>query len=103
VANPRGRATSCMSAERTGAERKSSTAAVHGKLKAAVFAAPGGEFVDSNVLVYAFDISVGDKHALAKQLLAPLWETERGSLGVQVPAEFFVTVTRKIKQPLGAN
>lgn len=55
------------------------------------------------MLVYAFDTSAGDKHALAKQLLARLWETERGCLSVQVLAEFFVTVTRKIKQPLGAD
>jgi predicted nucleic acid-binding protein len=97
-----------MSAERKGAERKSATAALHGKLKAAVFAVAGEpkgarEFVDTNVLVYAFDTSAGDKHALAKQLLARPWETERGCLSVQVLAEFFVTVTHKTKQPLGAD
>ena len=97
-----------MSAERKGVERKSSTVPLHGKLKASVFAVAGEpkgarSLSIPNVLVYAFDTSAADKHALAKQLLARLWETARGCLSVQVLAEFFVIVTRKTKQPLGAD
>ena len=58
------------------------------------------EFVDANVLVYAFDASAGGKKAAAEGLLANLWETGRGCLSVQVLQEFFVTVTAKVTQPL---
>jgi len=58
------------------------------------------EFVDTNVLVYAFDLSAGDKHATAAQLVERLWDKGTGCLSVQVLQEFFVTVTRKVAQPL---
>ena len=35
-----------------------------------------GEFVDTNILVYAFDASAGAKRAKAKQLLERLWDAE---------------------------
>jgi predicted nucleic acid-binding protein len=57
-------------------------------------------FVDTNVLVYAFDASAGGKHLLAEQLLSDLWESGTGCLSVQVLQEFFVTVTRKVAAPL---
>jgi predicted nucleic acid-binding protein len=57
-------------------------------------------FVDANVLVYAHDASAGKKKTAAEQLLANLWETGRGCLSVQVLQEFFVTVTRKVADPL---
>jgi predicted nucleic acid-binding protein len=58
------------------------------------------EFVDANVLVYAFDASAGAKRESAAQLLARLWDTGTGCLSVQVLQEFFVAVTRKVAQPL---
>lgn len=58
------------------------------------------EFVDANVFVYAFDASAGDKKAKAEHLLAQLWEAGTGCLSVQVLQEFFVTVTRKVAEPL---
>lgn len=58
------------------------------------------EFVDANVLVYAFDSSAGPKHAAAVRLLERLWQSETGHLSVQVLQEFFVTVTRKVARPL---
>ncbi len=61
------------------------------------------EFVDANVLVYAFDTSAGIKQKLAMQLLERLWAGESGHLSVQVLQEFFVTVTRKVARPLPAN
>ncbi|MDQ3420663.1 MAG: PIN domain-containing protein [Acidobacteriota bacterium] len=57
------------------------------------------EFVDANVLVYAFDRSAGPKQAAAAQLLERLWTDETGCLSVQVLQEFFVTVTRKVARP----
>lgn len=61
------------------------------------------EFVDANVLVYAFDASAGVKQKAAERLLERLWETGSGCLSVQVLQEFFVTVTRKVARPLPAQ
>lgn len=65
--------------------------------------ADGLEFVDANVLVYAFDASAGAKQTAAIALLERLWESEAGCLSVQVLQEFFVTVTRKVPRPLAAD
>lgn len=59
-------------------------------------------FVDTNVLVYAHDVTAGDKHGQARALLEELWGTREGCLSVQVLQEFFVTTTRKIPKPLEA-
>jgi predicted nucleic acid-binding protein len=59
-------------------------------------------FVDTNVLVYAHDVTAGDKHDRARALLEELWDTREGCLSVQVLQEFFVTTTRKIPKPLEA-
>ena len=61
------------------------------------------EFVDANVLVYAFDASAGNKKARAEALLARLWECGTGCLSVQVLQEFFVIVTRKVPRPLSPD
>lgn len=61
------------------------------------------EFVDANVVVYAFDSSAGAKQAIARTLLERLWENGAGCLSVQVLQEFFVTVTRKVAQPLSVE
>ncbi len=61
------------------------------------------EFVDANVLVYAFDASAGPKQAHAAQLLERLWDTGRGCLSVQVLQEFFVTVTLKVRHCMTAG
>jgi predicted nucleic acid-binding protein len=58
------------------------------------------EFVDANVLVYAFDSSAGPKQQAAQQLLEKLWETSTGCISIQVLQEFFVTVTRRVAKPL---
>ncbi len=57
-------------------------------------------FVDTNILVYAHDLSAGDRHAKASAVVESLWETEAGVISTQVLQEFYVTVTRKIKNPL---
>lgn len=58
------------------------------------------EFVDTNVLVYAYDTSAGSKRTRASDLLARLWSNRSGSLSIQVLQEFYVAVTRKIPRPL---
>ena len=57
-------------------------------------------FVDTNILVYAYDVSEGKKHRIASALIEDLWNTENGVISVQVLQEFFVTVTRKVAQPV---
>ena len=61
------------------------------------------QFVDTNVLVYAYDISAGHKHSAAQALTAELWNTREGCLSIQVLQEFFVVRTRKIPTPLDAS
>jgi predicted nucleic acid-binding protein len=57
-------------------------------------------FVDTNVLVYGYDNSAGGKHTAAFNILKDLWNTGRGIISTQVLQEFFVTVTKKIPNPL---
>ena len=63
-------------------------------------AEPGVEFCDTNVLVYAYDATAGEKRQIAKDLLVRLWDAHRGAISVQVLQEFYVTLTRKVAQPL---
>ena len=60
-------------------------------------------FLDTNILVYAYDRSAGQKHSQAAQWVQACWENENGCLSLQVLQEFFVTVTRKIAAPLDAQ
>jgi predicted nucleic acid-binding protein len=59
--------------------------------------APG--FVDTNVLVYAFDKSNSPKKRAAQKLLNELMETDLLRVSTQVLQELFVTLTRKVSQP----
>jgi predicted nucleic acid-binding protein len=60
-------------------------------------------FVDTNILVYAFDLSAGKKHTIAAQMVRDCWENETGRLSIPVLQEFFVNVTRKIAAPLNVQ
>jgi predicted nucleic acid-binding protein len=60
-------------------------------------------FVDTNILVYAFDASAGVKQKVAQALLLHLWDTKTGCLSVQILQEFFNAVTRKIPKPLSID
>ena len=65
---------------------------------------PGDKcFLDTNILVYAFDVSAGRKHEVAKRIVIDLWETKDGILSIQVLQEFFVSVTKKIPKPMDAG
>jgi predicted nucleic acid-binding protein len=57
-------------------------------------------FVDTNILVYAHDLSAGEKHDRARELIQTLWDTGLGCISIQVLQEFFVTVTRKVAHPI---
>lgn len=57
-------------------------------------------FVDTSVLVYAYDGDAGWKHDVARAELVRLWDAKSGVLSAQVLQEFYVTVTRKLPKPL---
>ena len=56
------------------------------------------KFADTNVLVYLFDTDAPGKQARARELLRH--ERDRIAVSVQVLGEFYVTVTRKLAEPL---
>lgn len=60
----------------------------------------GRVFLDTNVLVYAYDRSEPEKQQHAVRVLDALVTGKRGVMSAQVLAEFFVAVTRKIAAPL---
>ena len=61
------------------------------------------QFVDTNVLLYAYDPSAGEKHLRARTLVGELGRARRGALSVQVLQEFYVNVVRKIAVPLSPS
>ena len=61
------------------------------------------QFVDTSILVYAYDSSAERRHELARALLAELWQNGQGCLSIQTLQEFFVTITRKVAQPMPAD
>lgn len=52
-------------------------------------------FLDSNVLVYAHDITAGEKRERAAALVHDLWRSRQGCMSVQVLQEFYTVTTRK--------
>ncbi|MBS1906893.1 MAG: PIN domain-containing protein [Actinobacteria bacterium] len=58
------------------------------------------EFVDTNVLLYAYDSGAGERHDRALDLVSRLGRARNGVLSVQVLQEFHVNATRKIAVPL---
>ncbi len=61
------------------------------------------EFVDTNILVYAYDHTAGPKHESARGIMDRLWDNGEGVLSTQVLQEFYVAVTRKIPQPIASR
>jgi predicted nucleic acid-binding protein len=58
------------------------------------------EFVDTNILLYAYDSTAGERHEAASALVDRLWRERRGALSVQVLQEFYVNATRKVTETL---
>ncbi len=59
---------------------------------------PARDFVDTNVLVYAVDDSEPSKRDTARSLLAA--EDKQFVISTQVLSEFYVVVTRRLREPL---
>jgi predicted nucleic acid-binding protein len=63
----------------------------------------GSVFVDTNILVYAYDSSAGDKHEIAKKEIAALWDSGQGLISTQVLQELYVTLTKKVPKPVSPD
>jgi predicted nucleic acid-binding protein len=57
-------------------------------------------FVDTNILVYAYDEREGYKQEAARRIMHYLRHERSGTLSMQVLQEFYSTVTRKLATPL---
>jgi len=60
-------------------------------------------FVDTNIIIYAYDMTAGKKHQTARRILKELWESGLGVLSTQILQEFFVNVVKKIPKPIDAD
>jgi len=60
----------------------------------------GRFFVDTNLLVYAYDSSAGKKWKTSLEVLSLLWTHRTGVLSTQVIQELFVSLTQKVKYPI---
>ncbi len=56
--------------------------------------------VDTNILVYTFDPTQGEKHILAARIVRELLEQDRICLSTQILQELYVTLTRKAGIPV---
>jgi len=55
------------------------------------------EFLDTNVVCYAYDASAGYKHEISVNLIQRLLLDSAGALSIQVLVEFYSVVTRKLQ------
>lgn len=60
-------------------------------------------FLDTNILVDANDAAEPGKQGIARKVIKDVLHAENGVISVQVLSEFWVTVTRKIRNPLSAS
>jgi len=60
-------------------------------------------FLDTNVLLYAYDIEAQAKHQKAKDIVCSFWNDRGALISTQVLQEFYVNVTKKIPQPLSLS
>ncbi len=58
------------------------------------------EFVDTNILLYAYDGSSAERHEKARELVGRLGRSRQGAISVQVLQEFYVNAVAKIATPL---
>ena len=61
------------------------------------------DFLDTNILVYAYDKHEPAKQKVARGILETAFQEENAVISSQVLSEFFVVVTRKIATPFTAE
>jgi predicted nucleic acid-binding protein len=54
-------------------------------------------FVDTNIVLYAYDQRELEKSAIARAILSDLWRTREGQVSTQVLQELYVSLTRKLR------
>ena len=59
--------------------------------------------LDTNILVYAYDKHEPEKQIKAQDILKTAIKEDSAILSAQILVEFFVVVTRRIKEPLSIN
>lgn len=57
-------------------------------------------FLDTNVIVYAYDASEPTRQTKAQAILEEALRNEKAHVSAQVLGEFFVVVTKRIHQPM---
>ena len=57
-------------------------------------------FIDTNIIIYAYDVTAGKKHKTAGNIMSDLWNSGLGVISTQVLQEFFVNVVQKIPKPI---
>jgi len=57
-------------------------------------------FIDTNIMIYAYDVSAEEKHQIAGHILSDLWNSGLGVISTQVLQEFFVNIIQKIQRPI---
>ena len=63
----------------------------------------GADFIDTNIIVYAYDNHFPDKQQRAREIIISAVRSGNGVLSTQVLGEFFTVVTRKINKPLSVR
>lgn len=58
------------------------------------------KLIDTNILVYAYDITEREKHSICKAIIKEVWLKGGGIVTLQNLMEFFAVVTRKVEKPL---
>ncbi|SRR6266498_1115023 len=59
-------------------------------------------FVDTNILVYAEDLSAGGKCVRSQQIIQELWDVKRGVISTQILQELYIALRKKLKKPMPA-
>ncbi len=58
------------------------------------------KLIDTNILVYAYDTSEGEKHEISRDILRRIWKEGGGVVCLQNLMEFFVVITKKVENPV---
>ena len=56
--------------------------------------------LDTNIFVYAYDVSEKRRRGIAKTLVDEVWDSGDGVVTLQNLSEFFFAVTRKVQKPI---
>ena len=63
----------------------------------------GLDFLDTNILVYAYDSSTPEKQKIAQSILTQAVNNENAFVSTQVLGEFITVITHKVKNSIGKD